>query len=72
MIRDYRRQYLDDYQENLGEMMEYIVHDCGIDGDGFFSRFAMSRTARGLELTNPKYIAGMSGVELAVDVLHQL
>ena len=72
MIKDYRRQYLDDYQVNLGEMMDYVVHDCGMDGDEYFSRFVFSNAARGLEDTNPKYIAGMSGVEIAADVLHQL
>ena len=65
----YSGLYLDDAMQNLGDMVEYAVCDCGYDPDEFFGWFVSSGVASKFEKGNPKYITGMSGVELAEAVL---
>ena len=67
--RAYNELYLDDAMQNLGDMVDYAVHDCGYDADEFFRLFLVSGIAASFEKGNPKYVAGMSGVELARAVL---
>ena len=65
----YSELYLDDAMHNLGDMVEYAVCDLGFDPDEFFGWFISSGVAAKFEKGNPKYIAGMSGYELAEAVL---
>lgn len=69
MTHAYSETYLDDAMLNLGDMMDYALVDCGYDADEFFSWFISSGIATKIEHANPKYIAGMSGVELAKEVV---
>ena len=61
--------YLDDAMANLGDMVEYAVCTLGYAPDDFFGWFISSGIASKFENGNPKYVAGMSGVELADAVL---
>ena len=54
---------------NLGSMVDYAVGTCGFLPDEFMNRFISSGIAERFERGNPKYVAGMSGVELAELVL---
>ena len=65
----YSGLYLDDAMSNLGDMVEYAVCDLGFDPDEFFGWFISSGIASRFEKGNPKYVAGMSGFELAEAVL---
>ena len=69
MMSAYNESYLDDAMQNLGDMVEYAVCDCGYDPDEFFGWFISSGIAEKFEKGNPKFIAGMSGFELAEAVL---
>ena len=69
MTNAYSELYLDDAMQNLGDMVEYAVCDCGFDPDVFFGWFITSGVASKFEKGNPKYITGMSGFELAEAVL---
>ena len=69
MISAYSELYLDDAMNNLGDMVEYAVCDLGFDPDEFFGWFISSGISSKFEKGNPKYIAGMSGFELAEAVL---
>ena len=69
MTNAYSELYLDDAMQNLGDMVEYAVCDCGYDPDEFFGWFISSGVASKFGKGNPKYIAGMSGFELAEAVL---
>ena len=69
MMSAYNESYLDDAMQNLGDMVEYAVCDCGFDPDEFFGWFISSGVASKFEKGNPKYITGMSGFELAEAVL---
>jgi DNA-binding transcriptional regulator YiaG len=50
-------------------MVEFAVCDLGFDPDVFFGWFISSGIAAKFEQGNPKYVAGMSGFELAEAVL---
>ena len=67
----YNELYLDDAMHNLADMVEYAVCDLGFDPDEFFGWFVSSGIASKFEKGNPKYITGMSGVELAEAVLNK-
>ena len=69
MMRAYEETYLDDAMNNLGDMFDYAVNDCGFDAEDFFSRFIISGVAEGFGRGNPKYVAGLSGPELASEVV---
>ncbi len=68
-MKAYSELYLDDAMSNLGDMVDYAVCDLGYDGDTFFDWFLTSGVADGFGKGNPKYVAGMSGYELAHTVL---
>ena len=67
----YSEEYISDAMQNLGDMVDYAVHDCGYEADEFFELFISSGIASLFETGNPKYVAGMSGVELTQAVLRQ-
>lgn len=68
----YDESYLNDAMDSLGEMLDYAVVDCGYDADEFFVWFITSGVAWQFERGNPKYVAGMSGVELAREVVFRI
>ena len=71
MIPAYAEIYLNDAMCALGSMLDYAVHDCDCDGDAFFSQFICSGVATQFERGNPKFVGGMSGVELALEVFRR-
>lgn len=72
MISAYSELYLDDAMNNLGDMVEYAVCDLGLDPDTFWRWFISSGIATRFERGNPKYVVGMSGIELAEAVLNKV
>lgn len=71
MIRAYDEIHLDDAMETLGNAIEYAVLFCEIDGQEFINLFITSGIAAEFGKGNVKYVAGMSGVELARLVLEK-
>ncbi len=69
MIHAYNESYLDDAMQNMGDMLDYALVDCGYPPDEFFFWFISSNIAAKIENGNPKYITGMSGVELTREVV---
>lgn len=65
MTRAYDIAYLDDAMTSLGAMLDYAVNTCGEDLDLFYARFLASGVADAFSRANPKYLGGMSGIELA-------
>lgn len=65
MTRAYDISYLDDAMTSLGAMLDYAVNSCGEDLSLFYARFLGSGIANAFSRANPKYLAGMSGIELA-------
>ncbi len=72
MMKGYNELYLNDAMKNLGDMVEYAVLDLEFEPDEFFGYFISSGIAEKFGNGNPKYIAGMSGVELAEVVLNAI
>jgi DNA-binding Xre family transcriptional regulator len=69
MTRAYDETYLNDAMNNLGDMFDYAVNGCGYDPEEFFGYFIVSGVAEAFERGNPKYVAGLSGPELASEVI---
>lgn len=69
MIRAYDEMYLDDAMKNLGEAFDYAVNACRLEADGFLEFFIASGTADQFGKGNPRYVSGMSGTELAMEVI---
>ena len=68
MTRAYNKLYLSNAMEALGDMLDYAVHGRKCDADSFYSQFVTSGVAEQFECGNPKYVGGMSGIELAEEV----
>lgn len=61
----YSEAYLQEAMTNMAEMIDYIANDCRADRNEFFRLFISSGLADEFGCGNPKYVAGMSGAELA-------
>lgn len=68
----YQKFYLNDAQQNLAVMFDYALRILKYDGDEFFLYFIQSEVAQKFGHANPKYIAGMSGIELCQNVLTRI
>ena len=68
----YSELYLSDAKKNLATMFDYAVNDCKYDIDWVVELFVKSGYAKRYETGNPAVIAGMSGVELARDIVYSV
>ena len=71
MIRAYDKVYLDKARTALGRMLDFAVYDLKYDIAEFFDMFIKSGVAERFESGDFTVIVGMSGVELAYEVLEQ-
>ena len=71
MMHAYNELYLCDSQKNLAGMFDYAIRGLKYSGDEFFNLFITSGIAAMFEHGNPKYVAGLSGIELAQNVLQK-
>ena len=69
MTHAYRKTYLYNAARNFGSMMDYAVNDCAVEGCMYLHMFISSGLAHQFERGNPKVVAGMSGVELAIEAI---
>jgi len=69
VIHAYPEEYLTATCDNLGNMFDYAVNTCDLALDDFFSMFIASGIAEQFGKGNPRYITGMSGAELAQEVI---
>ena len=65
----YNEIYLNDAMQNLGEAFDYAVNVCGLDPDRFYDLFVSSGIADQFGIGNPKYVSGLSGTELVLNIL---
>ena len=66
----YSKIYLDDAMSNLAIMLDYAAMAYG-DPEVFFDRFLVSDISKQFGDGSPRYISGMSGVELAERVIEE-
>ena len=64
----YDKTYLEDAMSNLAVMLDYGSMTYG-DPEMFFDRFLVSDISKQFGSGSPRYIAGMSGIELAEKVI---
>ena len=69
MMRAYKETYLNHAAKSFGSMIDYAANDCNLDGGMFLHMFITSGLAQQFERGNPKIIAGMSGLEIASQVI---
>ena len=72
MAHSYSDLYLDDAMDNLGDYFDYMINELNYSPNDAYTLFIKSGVAEEFGSGNPKYIAGMSGVDLAVDVLYRI
>ncbi len=65
----YDEIYLEEAMRNLGEAFDYACNALSLDGDEFWSLLAATKAGDSFNKGNPKFIAGLSGTELAIEVL---
>lgn len=65
----YNRLYLEDAMNNLGTMLDCAVNAAHCDLLVFYEMFLSSGVASQMEVGNPRYLSGMSGMELMQLVL---
>ena len=69
MIHAYQEIYLYHAQSTLGDAFDYAINSCHIPGPDFIKLFATSTVSRRMENGEPAYLAGKSGIEIALDVI---
>ena len=69
MTHAYQETYLSKAQATLGDAFDYAINTCGISGEDFIKLFTASSASRRMENGEPAFLAGKSGIELAVDVV---
>ena len=69
MIHAYNHYYLEDAMNNLGTMLDFAVNAAGLEISMFFEMFLSSGVASQIEVGNPRFVSGLSGVELCEVVL---
>ena len=69
MNRAYDEIYLDDAMRNLGTAFEFAKKSYHIEMDDFYVLFLNSGIAEKFEIGSPKYISGISGIEVVLEVL---
>lgn len=68
MIHAYDESILEYGMDNLGVAVDYAVNHLKLDGQEFLNLFVVSGIAAEFECGNEKYVAGMSGCNLADEV----
>lgn len=69
MTNAYDRAYLLRARQSLGRMLDFACHGLGYSADGFWNLFLGSGVAAAFGDGDVRFIAGMSGYELAYEIL---
>lgn len=71
MIHAYSHIYLNKAARVMGSMLHNAVLEYSYEGSDFLNMFIQSGIAEQIELGNPKYLAGKSGMELFSEVIER-
>ena len=72
MTHAFSELYIENAQRVFAQMTHYVIHDLKMEYDPFFRLFVQSGVAAQFEKGNPRYVAGMSGTELADEVMRRV
>ena len=67
----YSELFLDNAMENLGAAFEYVTEKLKMGGQEFLDLFCLGRIGEAFSKGEIRYISGMSGIELANEVLKE-
>lgn len=70
-MRAYDSSYLEDAMENFAYMVDFAVNVCGESLREFLEAYVVTPISVSFGKGNPKYVAGMSGTELAYAVFDE-
>lgn len=68
----YSAIYIEDAMEILAQMFDFIVYGCRESLKKYMEIFTMTDIASQFESGHPRYVAGMSGIELAFEVMDEV
>ena len=68
-IHAYQETYLSKAQASLGDAFDYAINTCEIPGEDFIKYFTAGSVSKRMENGEPAFLAGKSGIEIAVDVV---
>lgn len=71
MTHAYDKIYLEDAMNNMGDLFDYVANDCKMDKDQFLGLFINSGFADAFGRGEARVIVGLSGAELAQEVLRK-
>lgn len=71
MTHAYNQLYLEDAMNNLGSMLDCAVHAAHCNLFDFYDMFLSSGVATQMQAGNPRYLCGLSGMELMQLVLER-
>ena len=71
MMNAYPETYVADAQDTLGVMLDYGTRICNLSPRDFYSRFLSLPLAEAFGTGHPRFVAGLSGIELGMRVLSQ-
>jgi len=69
MTYAYDEKYVDNAMQNLGEAFDYAVNSCKMDITDFAGLFISTGIADYFGSGHPKYIVGLSGTELVMEII---
>lgn len=67
----YHYYYLEDAMNNVGSMLDCAVNAVHCDISVFFEMFLASGIASQIQIGNPRFVSGLSGVELCQKVFEK-
>ena len=70
-MKAYSKHYLNDAKNNLATCFDYAINDCLINPDTFMFMFVNSKYEKLFSKGNPCVISGMSGIELARNIIQE-
>lgn len=71
MIHAYNHYYLEDAMNNVSNMLDCAVNAVHCDINVFFEMFLASGVASQIQIGNPRFVSGLSGVELCQKVFEK-
>lgn len=72
MQKAYDVYYLEDAANSLGELFDYMINYLDMDGNQVFNMFSHSVVGINFGQGNPAYIAGHTGIELAMMMIYDV
>lgn len=72
MMRAYIEPYLKNVMQNMGVLSHFCINEYGLSPEKFAELFARSHVAEQISKGNPRFLAGLSGKEMADMIMEAL